>query len=73
MEEQRYLPIMSATAEALLEQLKKLPRAEQHEIYQQLLSWLKTFPQQTERPFPTVKVGGGVITSQHVTEALDDE
>jgi len=64
---------VSATAEALLEQLKKLPRAEQHEIYEQLLRWLRTSPQRAERPFPTVKVSGGVITSQQVAEALDDE
>jgi len=56
-----------------LEQLKKLPRAEQHEIYEQLLRWLRTSPQRAERPFPTVKVSGGVITSQQVAEALDDE
>jgi hypothetical protein len=64
---------MSATAEALLEQLKRLPRADQHEVYQQLLRWLKSAPQRPGRPFPTVKVSGGVITSQHVAEALDDE
>ena len=64
---------MSATARALLEQLKKLPPAEQQEIYQQLLRWLNASPKGTERPFPTVKVSGGVITSQQVAEALDDE
>jgi hypothetical protein len=64
---------MSATAAALLEQLKQLSRAEQDEVYQQLLRWLKSAPQRSERPFPTVKVSGGVITSQHVAEALDDE
>ena len=64
---------MSATAKALLEQLKKLPQAEQREIYEQLLRWIEASPQRTERPFPTVKVSGGVITSQQVVEALDDE
>jgi len=64
---------VSATAEALLEQLKKLPPAEQHEVYQQLLRLLSASPQRTERPFPIVKVSGGIITSQHVAEALDDE
>jgi len=64
---------VSATAEALLEQLKKLPPAEQHEVYEQLLRWLKSAPQWTERPFPIVKVSGGIIRSQHVVEALDAE
>jgi hypothetical protein len=64
---------MSAIAETLLEQFKKLPSAERHEIIQRLLRWDPTISSPAQKPFPTVKVAGGVITSEQVTEALDDE
>jgi hypothetical protein len=64
---------MSATAVAVLEQLKKLPRSEQQEVYERLLRLLQPAPQKLERPFPTARVNGGTITSQQVAEALDDE
>ena len=64
---------MSGTAESLLEQLKKLPAAEQQEIVQQLLRWDPAMPSTAQKSFPTVKVSGGTITSQHVAEVLDDE
>jgi hypothetical protein len=64
---------MSATAEALLEQFRKLPLPERQEIVQRLLHLSSPPPAVTEKPFATVKVPGGTITSQQVAEALDDE
>jgi hypothetical protein len=60
-------------AEALLEQFRKLSTSEQQELLQQLLRSLPSTPAPSDNPFPTVKVGGGPITSQQVAEALDDE
>ena len=62
---------MSATAEVLLEQLKKLPAADQQQIVQQILNGLSEAP--LKKPFNTVKVSGGTITSEQVAEMLDDE
>ncbi|MEI7939548.1 MAG: hypothetical protein WCK27_22925 [Verrucomicrobiota bacterium] len=64
---------MSATAEALLEQLRKLPPVERQEILQQLLRLSPPLPAPPSKPFPTIKVSGGTITSEQVAEALDDE
>jgi hypothetical protein len=64
---------MSAIAEALLEQLRKLPPLEREEILQQLLRLSPTLAVPTPKPFPTVKVSGGIITSEQVAESLDDE
>ena len=64
---------MSAIAESLLEQFKKLPPSDQQELIQKLLRSLPTTPPRTEKPFPTVNVAGGTITSEQVAEALDDE
>jgi len=64
---------MSATAEALLEQFRKLPPVEQQEILQHLLRLSPPLPAPSPRPFPTVKVSGGTITSEQVAEVLDDE
>jgi len=64
---------MSATAEALLEQLRKLPPVERQEILQQLLRLSPALPAHSPKPFPTIKVSGGTITSEQVAEALDDE
>ncbi len=63
---------MSATAEALLEQFRKLPLPEQQELLGRLrdLTATKLPP---EKPFPTVRVRGGTVTSEQVAEALDDE
>jgi hypothetical protein len=62
---------MSASAEVLLEELRKLPPADQQQIVQRLLSEL---PKATlTKPFNTVKVEGGTITSAQVAEMLDDE
>ena len=63
---------MSATAEALLEQLRKLPPVERQEILQQLLRLSPPAPVPSRKSFPTVKVSGGTITSAQVAEALDD-
>ena len=64
---------MSATAEALLEQFRKLPLPERQEIVQRLLRLSSPPPSLEDKPFPTVKVPGGTIGSQQVAEALDDE
>jgi len=64
---------MSATAESLLEQFKKLPPEDQQELVQQLLRWTPIMPVPAPKPFPTVKLAGGIITSEQVAEALDDE
>jgi hypothetical protein len=68
-----YIPNVSATAQSLLEQIRKLPVPDQQEILQQL----PQVPQQashTKDPlFPTVRLKGGVITSEQVAEAVDDE
>jgi len=64
---------MSASAEALLEQFRKLPPLEREEILQQLLRFSPPLVAPTPKPFPTVKVSGGTITSEQVAEALDDE
>ena len=64
---------MSATAEVLLEQLKKLPPGDQQQILQQLLQWVPADRVAPASSFPTVKVAGGVITSEQVAETLDDE
>jgi len=64
---------MSATAEALLEQFRKLPPLERQEVLQQLLLLSPTPPPASQKPFPTVRVNGGTITAEQVAEALDDE
>jgi hypothetical protein len=64
---------MSKTAEALLQEFEKLPPAEQQGLLQRLLRSFTPQPAQPDRPFPTVKVAGGRITSEQVAEALDDE
>jgi hypothetical protein len=64
---------MSRDAEALLEQFRKLSAGEQQELLQQLLHSLSSTPARPDQPFPTVKVGGGPITSKQITEVLDDE
>jgi hypothetical protein len=64
---------MSATAEALLDQLKKLPPEEQEEVSRQLQRLLSTKLQTARDEFPTERLPGGVITSEHVAEVLDDE
>lgn len=64
---------MSATAEAILEQLKKLPPADQQEIIRQLLHCAPHAQPSQQKPFPTVKVRGGTITSVQVAESVDDE
>ena len=64
---------MSTTAEALLEQFRKLPPLERQEILQQLLRLSPAPPAASQKPFPTVRVNGGTITSEQVAEALDDE
>ncbi len=63
---------MSATAEALLEQFRKLPLPEQEEFLGRLMD-LARRRTPAEKPFPTVRVRGGTITSEQVAEALDDE
>ena len=63
---------MSATAEALLEQFRKLPLPEQEELLRRLRDLIHARPH-AEKPFPTVRAGGGTITSEQVAEALDDE
>ena len=63
---------MSATAEALLEQFRKLPPLERQEILQQLLRLSPPLEAPSLKPFPTVKVSGGTITPEQVAEALDD-
>jgi hypothetical protein len=61
---------VSATAQSLLEQIRKLPVPDQQEILQQLLQQAS----HTKDPlFPTVRLKGGVITSEQVAEAVDDE
>ena len=67
-----YIFLMSATAEALLEQFRKLPLPEQEELLGRLRDITRPRPT-AEKPFPTVKVRGGTITSEQVAEALDDE
>jgi len=63
---------MSATEEVLLEQFRKLPLPEQEELLSRLRDL--TRPRRTaEKPFPTVRVRGGTITSEQVAEASDDE
>jgi hypothetical protein len=62
---------MSASAEVLLEALKELPPADQQQIVQRLLGELPKAP--LTKPFNTVRVNGGTITSEQVAEMLDDE
>jgi hypothetical protein len=63
--------LMSATAELLLKEIKKLPQSDQRQIVQQILNAL---PQsKPKEAFGTIKVGGGPITSEQVSEMLDDE
>jgi hypothetical protein len=64
---------MSATAAALLNELKKLPPEEQEEVSRQLQRMLSTKPQKARDKFPTEHVPGGPITSQQVADVLDDE
>jgi hypothetical protein len=64
---------VSATAEALLEQFDKLSPIEQQEILRQLLRLRLPRPTPSQKQFPTVRVSGGVITSEQVAELLDDE
>jgi hypothetical protein len=64
---------MSATAEALLEQFRKLPPFERQEVLQQLLRLSPPAAGFEAKPFPTVKVSGGTITSEQVADATDEE
>jgi hypothetical protein len=61
---------MNRAAEALLEQLRKLPINEQQEILQQLLRSHSSTPPNPQKPLPSIKVPGGPITSQRVAEAM---
>jgi len=62
---------MSATAEALLDQFRKLPPLERQELLQELLRLSPPAPSQ--EALPAIRVGGGTITSEQVADALDDE
>jgi len=64
--------VMSATAEAFLEQFRKLPLPEQEELLGRLRELIRSRPT-AEKPFPTLRLRGGTITSEQVAEALDDE
>ena len=64
---------MSKTAEALLHEFQKLPLPERQGLLQQLMQSLSPAPTREQRPFPTVKLNGGRITSEQVAETLDDE
>jgi len=64
---------MSRAAEVLLEQFRKLSAREQQELLQQLVRSLPSTPFQSDKPLPTIKVGGGPITSDQVAESVDDE
>ena len=64
---------MSTTAAALLDELKKLPPAEQEEVSRQLQRLLSAKVEKARDKFPTERVPGAVITSQHVADVLDDE
>jgi hypothetical protein len=68
-----YFSSMSKTAEALLQEFQKLPLPERQGLLQQLLQSLSPTPPRELRPFPTVKLDGGRITSEQVAETLDDE
>ena len=63
------ISLVSAGAEAVLEQVRKLPRSEQQQILQALLRLLRGPTLENQKTFQTVKVGGGVITSEQVAEA----
>lgn len=56
-----------------MEQFRRLPGPEQQELLQRLLRLTSGAGDPSEKPFPTVKVSGGAITSEQVAEALDDE
>ena len=64
---------MSTTAAALLDELKKLPPEEQEEISRQLQRLLSTKLEKARDKFPGERLPGGLITSQHVADVLDDE
>jgi len=65
---------MSATAEALLDQFRKLPPRERQEVLQEMLRLPPPPPSPPpQKPFPVIKVGGGTITAEQVTDALDDD
>jgi hypothetical protein len=64
---------MSAAAEALLEQIRRLPSSEQQELLRRLLNSASAALNCSEKPFPTVQLSGGPITAAQVAEALDDE
>jgi hypothetical protein len=65
----RYSSPMSGTAEALLDQFRKLPPLERQEVLQEMLRLSPPPPE----PLPTIRVDGGTITSEQVADALDDE
>jgi hypothetical protein len=64
---------MSVTAKVVSDDFRKLPASEQQELLQQLLRMFTSLEPASLKPFPTVKVGDGAITSQQVADALDDE
>lgn len=64
---------MSASTRALIEQLKRLPPADQQEVFRQLLLLLNPAPAPAGRALPALHVPGGPITSEQVAETLDDE
>jgi hypothetical protein len=64
---------MSTRAQEILEQLKKLPDAEQQEVLRELLRAVPKGTKSVLNDFPSVRVSGGAITSEQVAEALDDK
>jgi|NGEPerStandDraft_6_1074524.scaffolds.fasta_scaffold10142_6 hypothetical protein len=64
---------MSKTAEIFVQEFQKLPPLDQQGVLQRLLQRPVRKPSRSTSRVPTVKLGGGRITSQQVAEALDDE
>jgi hypothetical protein len=63
---------VSVAAKEVLAQVRKLSPSEQKQILQELMRSLHhAAPDAAD--LPTVRVAGGPITSEQVTEVLDDE
>ena len=68
-----YLFAMSKTAEMFVQEFQKLPPTDQAGILQRLLSRPARKSSRAAKLVPTVKLGGGRITSRQVAEILDDK
>ncbi|MBI2946925.1 MAG: hypothetical protein HYY23_04715 [Verrucomicrobia bacterium] len=60
---------MSTKAQAILDEIRALPREEARTVCQELQRWLKTAPETSETSDP-IRSARGMFAGSHLTEAL---